>query len=226
MSTRTARRAADPTPSPRRTRPGLVIVGLILVLAGLLAGGWAVYGLYFAPLVDERVAEQEITDLRGHWEDQPVAGAPIPGEAMALVRIPRFGETFEQPLLAGTTQATLKKGLGWFDTTAEPGQVGNFALAGHRGTKGPLAPIMNLHVGDRVVVETRASIYTYELTNNPSDLTVKNTELWVLDPVPGKAGESPTEPTLTVVTCEDLFHSPDRAIAFGRLIETRAKKQP
>ena len=84
---------------------------------------------------------------------------------------------------------------------------------------------MNLHVGDRVVVETRANIYTYELTNNPSDLTVKNTELWVLDPVPGKAGESPTEPMLTVVTCEDLFHSPDRAIAFGRLVETQAKKQ-
>lgn len=226
-STTTPRRALLAPQGPRRrTRPALVVLGLAFLLLGGGVLGWSVYQLYFDPLVDPRVAQAEVSDLRDEWQRQPVDGKPIPGEAMALLRIPGFGESFEQPVLAGTTQATLKKGLGWFDNTAEAGQVGNFAVAGHRGSKGPFAPIMTLNKGDKVVVETRTAIYTYELTNNPRDITVKSSEIWVLDPVPGEPAAIPTEPLLTLVTCEDLFHSPDRTISFGRLVDTQAKKQP
>lgn len=203
----------------------MVFLGLVFLLLGSGVLGWAVYQLYFDPIVDPGVAKSEVSGLRDQWGKQAVDGKPIPGEAMALLRIPKFGDSFEQPVLAGTTQATLKKGLGWFDGTAEPGQVGNFAVAGHRGSKGPLAPIMTLSKGDQVVVETRSNIYTYELTNNPKDITVDKSEIWVLDPVPGHPTAKPTEPLLTMVTCEDLFHSPDRTISFGRLVDTTAKKQ-
>lgn len=203
----------------------MVFLGLVFLLIGAGALGWAVYQLYFDPIVDPKIAQKEVSDLRDQWGQQPVDGKPIPGEAMALLRIPKFGDSFEQPVLAGTTQATLKKGLGWFDNTAEPGQVGNFAVAGHRGSKGPLAPIMTLSKGDKVVVETRTNIFTYELTNNPKDITVDKTEVWVLDPVPGHPEATATEPLLTMVTCEDLFHSPDRTISFGKLVDTQVKKQ-
>ena len=43
--------------------------------------------------------------------------------------------------------------------------------------------------------------------------TVKPSDTWVLDPVPGNPRESPTKSLITLTTCEDLFHSPDRSIA-------------
>lgn len=171
------------------------------------------------------MSAEKINTLREDWKAAPpkVESRPVPGEAVALLRIPGFGADFEEPVLAGTDLGTLRKGLGWYEGTAAPGEIGNFAVAGHRGTKGPLAPIMKLRVGDPIIVETRTAIFTYELTNNPQDLTVKNTETWVLQPVPGKPEARPTEPLITITTCEDLFHSPDRAIAFGKLVNTQKK---
>lgn len=206
------------------------MAGVLCLVLGLGALGWSSYDLFWNPLVDPQVAATEASDLRQEWAaPAPAAGPagqparPVPGDAVALLRVPRFGADFEQPVLAGTDNATLKKGLGWYDGTAAPGEVGNFAVAGHRGTRGPFAPIMELRVGDQVIVETRTAVFTYELTNNPEDLTVKDTETWVLHPVPGKPEVRPSEALITLTTCQDLFRSPDRAIGFGRLVQTQTK---
>jgi sortase A len=202
-----------------------MVAGVTLLVVGLGALGWSSYDLFWNPLIDPQVAAAEASDLRDEWRQPPPAEPvrPLPGEAVALIRIPKFGAEFEQPVLAGTDQPTLKKGLGWYDGTAAPGQVGNFAVAGHRGATGPFAPIMELHGGDQVIVETREATYTYELTNNPADMTVKDTDTWVIQPVPGKPELRPTEPLITLTTCQDLFRSPDRTIAFGRLVATQSK---
>lgn len=209
----------------RRGGRAWTVIGVICLVLGLGALGWSAYDLFWNPLVDPQVAQSEVEDLRGQWEQPSTVqeARPLPGDAVALIRIPRFGTDFEQPVLAGTSQQTLKKGLGWYDGTAAPGQVGNFAVAGHRGTKGPFAPIMELRQGDQVIVETRTAIHTYELTNNPSELTVKDTETWVIEPVPGKPATPPTEALLTLTTCQDLFHSDDRTIAFAKLKTTQEK---
>ena len=128
------------------------------------------------------------------------------------------------PVVAGIEVEDLKKGVGWYPTTAQPGQVGNFALAGHRVTNGePFRRMLELRVGDEVVIETRDFVFTYELNSAPGQLTVQDTETWVLDPVPGHDDVQPTEELLTLTTCEDLFHSPDRSVAFGKLVTTEAK---
>jgi sortase A len=41
--------------------------------------------------------------------------------------------------------------------------------------------------------------------------------------VPGKPGAVPTEALITLTTCQDLFHSPDRSIGFGHLESTKDK---
>ena len=225
---------ADATPrralaDKRRGGRGLTIAGVVLLVVGLGALGWSSYDLFWNPLVDPHVAAAEASDLRQAWEVEPAASEsgeparPVPGDAVALLRIPKFGDAFEQPVLAGTDQPTLKKGLGWYDGTAVPGEVGNFAVAGHRGATGPFAPIMDLVAGDQVVVETRDAVYTYELTNNPAEMTVKDTDTWVIQPVPGQPEVRPTEALITLTTCQDLFRSPDRTIAFGKLVDTRSK---
>ncbi len=225
MAAETTPRRALPEKRGRRGR-GLTIAGVVLLVLGLGSLGWSSYDLFWNPLVDPQVAAAEASDLRSRWQTEPVSTEPArprPGEAVALLRIPKFGDAFEQPILAGTNQATLKRGLGWYDGTAAPGEVGNFAVAGHRGATGPFAPIMNLVVGDHVIVETRNAVYTYELTNNPAAMTVKDTDTWVIQPVPGKPEVRPTEALITLTTCQDLFRSPDRTIAFGKLVSTATK---
>ena len=74
-----------------------------------------------------------------------------------------------------------------------------------------------------MVVETADAVYIYELDGSPRDLTVKPTDNWVLEPVPGKPQEMPTKSIITLTTCQDLFHSPDRSVAFGHLVKVSKK---
>ena len=74
-----------------------------------------------------------------------------------------------------------------------------------------------------MVVETRDAIYTYVLDEPPRQLTVKDTDTWVIDPVPGRPDAKPREPLITLTTCEDLFPTQDRAVGFGTLTNTETK---
>ena len=54
----------------------------------------------------------------------------------------------------------------------------------------PFARLLDLKRGDEVIVETREAVYTYMLDDSPRQLTVKDSDTWVIDPVPGKPGHS------------------------------------
>ena len=42
----------------------------------------------------------------------------------------------------------------------------------------------------------------------------------MLDPDPHHPGAEATEALLTLTTCQDLFHSPDRSVGFAHLAKT------
>ena len=112
----------------------------------------------------------------------------MPGDAIALLRIPKFGASYEVPVLEGADLSVLARGVGHYPSSAMPGQIGNFAIAGHRVTHGqPFSRLLELNKGDQIIVETRSAIYTYVLDTAPRDLTVEDTAGWVIDPVPGQA---------------------------------------
>jgi sortase A len=220
----------------RRRTSVVAIVGVALLLAGLVCLGWVGYQLVGTDVVAERSFDRETQELQGQWASPPATFAStsadadrpavqrVPGSAVALLRVPRFGDDFEVPVVAGTDLKDLSRGVGHYDGTASPGQVGNFALAGHRITHGqPFAKLLTLRKGDRVVVETREAVFTYVMDDSPADLTVKDTAGWVLDPVPEQPGATPTRPLITLTTCQDLFHSPDRSVGFGHLERTQDK---
>ncbi|MFC7621673.1 class E sortase [Microlunatus sp. GCM10028923] len=210
-------------------------VGLLLLIAGLASLGWVAYQYFGTNAAAEQAFKDEKSQLREEWDKKPEAkdatndkketkGSVIPGKAVALLRIPALGKDYEVPILAGTDEGTLSRGIGHYEKTADPGQLGNFVIAGHRVTHGqPFARLLELKAGDKIVVETREAIYTYTLDTPPSDLTVKSNETWVTDPVPGTKDRKPSKSALTLITCEDLFHSPDRSVGFGHLIDTQHK---
>lgn len=146
------------------------------------------------------------------------AATPSAGQPVAILRVPALG--VELPVFAGTSDAVLARGAGWYSGTAPPGEVGNLGLAAHGGPRGPLAGLAALQPGAEVVVETRAATFTYVLTNVPGASQVANTDFWVLDPVPGRPGERPTDALVTVTTSFDGWSSPRRMVAWGRLERT------
>jgi len=158
----------------------------------------------------------------------PAAHAQL-GAATALMRIPRFGDDYVMPVLEGVSDDVLSRGFGHFEKTAAVGEKGNFAVAAHRVTHGePLRDMPSLVPGDEVIVETRDMIYTYVLDTDPNELIVTFRDVWVVDPVPvnpdpGGAQPADAKRLITLTTCAELFHTDDRMIAFGHLVDTAEK---
>ncbi|MFH8347151.1 class E sortase [Streptomyces sp. NPDC018045] len=141
--------------------------------------------------------------------------------AYAVLRIPRLGLTV--PVAEGTSRsAVLNKGYaGHYAHTAQPGEQGNFALAGHRNTHGePFRFLNRLRPGDTVEVVTAAARHTYAVDRilprtTPSDGTVTA-------PVPYSTAHPArryTEPGsyLTLTTCTPEYSSAYRLVVWGRL---------
>jgi sortase A len=116
----------------------------------------------------------------------------------------------------GTDSDTLIKGMGHYSGTAFPGQIGNFALAGHRTTYGrPLHNIDLLQKGDVIVVETKASYIVYTVDRHVI-VTPDNVE--VIAPVPQRPGARPTQAWLTMTACRPKFSAQYRYIVFAKLV--------
>ena len=220
---------------PRRRVSALTIIGALLLLAGFGCLGWVGWQYLGTNVTSEKAFHQETSGLRKTWAqpeqhsgggsaDGETIPAVIPGDAIALLRIPAFGPDYEVPILSGTDLSILDRGVGHYTSTALPGQIGNFAIAGHRVTHGePFKRLLELNKGDQIIVETRDKIYTYVLDDSPRNLTVKDTESWVLNPDPHHEGAAPTKALMTLTTCQDLFHSPDRSVGFAHLAKTEDK---
>jgi sortase A len=148
------------------------------------------------------------------------------GEAFGIVRIPRFGADYARPVLQGTDHDTLTKGMGHYAGTAFPGQIGNFALAGHRTTYGrPLHNIDRLQKGDIIVVETKASYIVYAVDRH---VIVTPDHVDVIAPVPQHPGARPTQAWMTMTACHPKFSASQRYVVFAKMVKNipRSKGLP
>lgn len=135
----------------------------------------------------------------------PPVAAPAPdGEALAYLRIPRFGDEWLWTVAEGTSEETLRKGPGHFAGTALPGADGNTAYAGHRSGWGePFAEFDRLRPGDEVVVSQNGAAWTYEVLFVPR--VIEADEAWVAQQNLGWV-----RPRLTLVTCWPRYGSEKR----------------
>ena len=224
-STRAGARRARKRPQNR----ALTTIGVVLLVLGLACFGWIGYQYIGTDVVARRAFSDEQAQLEQQWqkstpEQKAAKEKRIPGQAMGLLSIPDLGADYVVPIMTGTERSTLAKGVGWYEASARPGAKGNFALAGHRITHGePFSRLLELNKGAEVQVETREAVYTYRLDTAPRDLTVPDTSSWVLDADPIRRRSTASRRYLTLTTCQDLFRSPDRSVAFGELERTDRK---
>jgi sortase A len=202
---------------------GLLAMGLALV-------GYVAWQLIGTNIVSERRQTELVEQLEDQWRTSPGTELnrlePVAvGDASALIRIPRFGDDYVIPVLEGVGEDELASGFGHFVDSAGPGRKGNYALAGHRVTHGePLRNMPSLRPGDTVIIETRDTVYTYEIDTDPNQLVVDLAEVWVLAAQPVNPRSDGVEPRdeprlLTLVTCAELFHTDDRMVVFGHLVD-------
>lgn len=214
---------------PRQGNKWLGRLGLVLVLTGLVLIGYVGWQMFGTNWVSQKRHNAAIESLEKQWATGAEDATTDHGTAQAIIRIPRFGDDYAVPLLKGTSDEVLASGIGHFDGSARPGGKGNFSLAGHRVTHGePLRGMPELKVGDEIIVETRSKIFTYVLDTGGADLEVPFTETWVLDRIPQNPREGGVQPAqkkgqrlLTLTTCAELFHTDQRMIAFGTLVDTQ-----
>jgi sortase A len=154
----------------------------------------------------------------------PVASSPPKkGHAFAVMYIPALGAHWAKAVVEGADLSDLKGTIGHYPGTQLPGQIGNFAVAGHRATNGqPLADIPKITNGSRVYVHTADHWYVYRVT---SHRIVAPNAVSVLLPVPDRPGVKPTVARLTITTCNPRWASFERWIVFGTLESTRTAAQ-
>lgn len=136
--------------------------------------------------------------------EPPKLDKPKPEGLVARLYIPRFGNQWERNVVEGTSLDILsKRGLGHYTATQLPGEMGNFAVAGHRNGYGqPLGDVDLLKPGDAVVVRTKDYWYVYKYTSYKI-VTPDHGE--VIAPNPEHPNEKPTKRMLTLTTCEPKY---------------------
>jgi sortase A len=224
-------------PGPRRGRPALAAWRrrALALTAELLITGGALVVLYLvwylvvddAVLAHEQSEEADVLE-RGFdaasrvpaGRPTPVAGAqPRAGAAFAVLRIPRFGSDWRRPVVQGTDLGDLSRGVGHYAGTALPGQLGDFAVAGHRLTHGSAFMLIDhLRPGDPIGVHTASAWYLYRVTGSE---IVAPDRLDVIAPVPHRVGEAPTQRLMTLTSCNPLFGDSQRYVVHARLVAVR-----
>lgn len=222
----------------RRSRGGagsafVGFLGELLITAGLLLGLFVVWQLWWTDVEAEQLQSSLSETLDAELPDSPavvappqvdepppVAEAPLDATTFARLWVPRWDsgdDAYRRTISEGTDRATVLDvlGIGHYTDTAMPGDIGNFALAGHRQSHGkPFYDIPTLEVGDDLVVETAEAWYVYKVTDS---LIVTPSQTEVIAANPSDPSVAPTAASITLTTCHPLFSTRERYIVHGTL---------
>lgn len=216
------------------------VVGELLITAGVLVLLFLGWQLWWNDAVIAGQQTSEAAELRQSWGDPAPEPAPSADEqptgeqpagfgdpvvapvadidtSFGNLYIPRYGEGWVRTIAEGVDAANVldEGSIGHYPGTQMPGETGNFALAAHRSAYGGgMHLIDELQLGDAIYVETADGWYTYRFRNleyvQPSDVAV-------IDPVPWTTGAAPADRLITLTSCNPLYSTAERIIAYGVL---------
>ncbi|MFQ3560107.1 class E sortase [Streptomyces gramineus] len=228
----------------------LVTVGVVLMLL-------VVHQLWWTNREAKQGAERKVEALEREWggpvgpggseKREPgtggsssSAGAPgsgrrqasyptrvVASQAYAILVIPRLG--LRVPVAEGVSKPdVLNHGyVGHYPGTQQPGEKGNFALAGHRNTHGePFRYLPRLRREDTVEVETATATYTYSVDQILPQTSARDSGVIRAVPrsivKPSYGYEKPGY-YITLTTCTPEFTSRYRMAVWGTLVSVRPR---
>jgi sortase A len=199
----------------------------------LLAIGLALLAIFFAAHIDSAISSRtglrHFRDLQlgknkmavsadgesavdfNLWSAQRIAAyqssvtEPV-GPVLAVLRIARVN--LEVPVLDGTSELVLNRGVGHIPGTVLPGEEGNIGIAGHRD--GFFRVLKDIGPGDMIELETKNGIDRYRVNQitivRPNDVSVL---------------ERKPVSSLTLVTCFPFYFigsAPQRYIVTASIV--------
>lgn len=135
--------------------------------------------------------------------------APQTGDTAGILYIPRLDA--ELPIVEGTDEDDLAKGVGHYKGTAYPGQNDQIVLSGHRDTV--FRSMGELELGDHLTVNLPYGDFTYEIVDTK---IVDADDRTIISP-------TAPEEVLTLTTCYPFSFvgsAPDRYIITALPVET------
>jgi sortase A len=141
------------------------VLGELFLTVGVVMLLFVFYEVYITDWSSAQKQHDATTKLDDTWHNgRGLVDRPVQGAGFAKMYVPAFGPDFVFTVLEGTDSATLTSGPGHYVGTASPGQLGNFAVAGHRVGKGsPFNSLDLLSSCDAIVVETADHWYVYRV---------------------------------------------------------------
>lgn len=240
VKTAHGRRSATPTGvgGDRGRSSGLSVTGVageLMITLGALLLAFVVWQLWWTDVESNRTQAAVVSEL--DWTPVPAPAAtpvapaapelrrdaspamiePDHGVTFSTLYVPRWGPEYERPVSQGVDRAGVLDplGIGHYPGTAMPGDVGNFAISGHRVTYGkPFNRVEELQVGDPIVVRSVDSWFVYRVTSTE---VVRPSDVEVIAPVPGDPAAVPTERLITLTTCHPMYSARERFIVHGVL---------
>lgn len=177
----------------------LIVIGALLVL-------------YVASQYGEMYLEQK--RLADAWEQEQAIRADSPTTQQAHARkddgmvrlvIPKIDLT--SFVVEGTNHKSLLLGPGHMTKTAEPGEIGNSVITGHRDTF--FRHIYELEKGDQVYVERGGKRFVYAVTSKK-----------IVDPDDMSVTRPTNDAQVTLITCYPTYFigpAPKRLVVFTKL---------
>jgi sortase A len=210
-------------------RTGIRGCGELLITLGavvLLLAAYEVWGK--AAVVADH--QNDLNDrLDEQWAAPPVTGSPEPdqpeplgpppGDVIARLYIPDLGKYWV--VVEGVDLADIRYAPGHYPNSAMPGEVGNFAVAGHRNPA-TFWDLDKVATGDTIVVETRDTWYVYSVTQNH---IVRPDATEVVAAVPSEPGVEPTQAMLTLTTCNPKWDNYERLIVHAELVDQQPQSE-
>jgi len=154
-----------------------------------------------------RPNEAEIPDhLRPLVQSLAEIPVPTPGPEQATrIQIPAIG--IDAPVVQGDGWEQLKKGVGQYVGSVNPGDDGNIVLSAHNDIFGEIfRELDQLKPGDQITLFTNQRAYNYVIVDNK-----------VVEPTAVEVMDQTEQPTVTLISCYPYLVDDQRIVVIGRL---------
>jgi sortase A len=141
---------------------------------------------------------------------QAMASLPLPTaspEQAIRIRIPAI--SVDAPIVMGDGEEQLKKGVGQYIHSPNPGQNGNLVLSAHNDVFGEIfRDLDKLEPGDEVIIYTNQRAYTYVVE-----------EQQIVGPLQVEVMAPTTDPVVTLISCYPYMVNTHRIVISAKILE-------
>ncbi|AWI13595.1 class D sortase [Caldifermentibacillus hisashii] len=191
-----------------------ILIGLLFT-TGFILIGYALYHIWDGNnQVEKRIVEAKKIVEQNNNDSQidPSSLSYQKGETIGILKIPKLKK--ELPIIEGTDEEELEKGVGHYTGTAYPLQNDQIVLSGHRDTV--FRNFGELETGDTFIVELEYGKFKYEIYE--MDIVPADDTTVIRSTAPDEI--------LTVTTCYPFHYignAPERAIFYAKPVSTGKK---